>query len=169
MKLASEKFSGLNDLPFGSAVKMVFNPSTEGYCFFGKTASLSRFSQVFFQHFALDVAPDEACQGADRCFLVGIDAVHGFDLRFHVTQDDVAVFADVFSRSRCGGVLVNESELGQIRQNVHAALGVSAETSAITAVVPPVKNTNCTSSPFFSKIPASFATHAGSASPLMAL
>jgi hypothetical protein len=33
------------------------------------------------------------------------------------------------------------------------AMGVSAETRAITAVVPPVKKTSWTSSPFFSKIP----------------
>jgi hypothetical protein len=43
------------------------------------------------------------------------------------------------------------------------------ETNAITAVVPPVKNTSWTSRPFFSKIPASLAIQAGIASPLMAL
>ena len=50
-----------------------------------------------------------------------------------------------------------------------SAMGVSAETNAMTAVVPPVKKTSCTSRPFFSKMPASLATQAGSASPLIAL
>jgi hypothetical protein len=36
-------------------------------------------------------------------------------------------------------------------------------------VLPPVKKINCTSNPFFSKIPASLATHAGNWSALIAL
>ncbi len=49
------------------------------------------------------------------------------------------------------------------------AIGVSAETKAITAVVPPVKKTSWTSRPLRSKMPVSLASHAGKASPLMAL
>jgi len=47
--------------------------------------------------------------------------MHRFHLSLEITPDDVRMFANIFPRRRRAGVLVNQAELRQVRQDIHAS------------------------------------------------